>query len=199
MKRLDRKFFERDTATVAQELIGKVLVRRIGGTTLSGLIVETEAYVGPHDLASHASKGRTQRTETMFGPAGRWYVYLVYGYYHCLNVVTEDEGYPAAVLIRAVEPLEGIEAMRKNRQKEKPTELASGPGKLCQAFGIGKGLNGLSAIGPDGELFIEDRSIRIDPRMIRKARRIGVDYAGQWKDRLLRFYLKGNPNVSKTA
>jgi len=182
---LDSSFFNQKTALVAQELLGKFLVRRIGGKTLSAMIVETEAYVGPHDLASHASKGKTERTKVMFEKAGVWYVYLIYGMYHCLNIVTEEKGYPSAVLIRALE----LEVEGK--------KIANGPGKLCRALGIDRKLNGVSAVAKNAQLFIEDRGEKIPRNKIVKAKRIGVDYAGKWKDELLRFYIKGNKFVSK--
>src|SRR5262245_53617045 len=116
--KLDREFYQRSTITVAKELLGKVLVRQLNDRALAGMIVEVEADVGPHDLACHASKGRTRRTEIMFGPGGFAYVYMIYGFYFCLNAVTEEEGYPAAVLIRAIEPLENVEIMRAHRRSE---------------------------------------------------------------------------------
>lgn len=197
MRRLEKGFFNRKAEIVAKELLGKVLVRKIGRKTLSGVIVETEAYVGPKDLASHASRGRTLRTETMFGEAGIWYVYLIYGFYNCLNIVTGENDYPAAVLIRAVEPLEGIEEMIKNRKTENIHNLANGPGKLCQAFGVDRNFNNESAVGRQAGLSIEERGIAMSSRKIIKAKRIGVDYAGEWKDKLLRFYIKNSKFVSK--
>ncbi|MDH4330688.1 MAG: DNA-3-methyladenine glycosylase [Candidatus Moranbacteria bacterium] len=201
MPRLNQKFFHQETTKIARELLGKVLVRKSasgrGDKKLSGVIVETEAYTGPHDLACHASKGKTPRTQTMFESGGVWYVYMIYGMYHCLNIVTEGEEYPAAVLIRAIEPLEGIEEMKKNRKTEKLNNLTNGPGKLCDALGISKKQNCTSAISKDSELYIEDRGIKISPKNIKKAKRIGVDYAGIWKDKPLRFYIKDNDFVSK--
>ncbi|KKP57765.1 MAG: hypothetical protein UR51_C0011G0020 [Candidatus Moranbacteria bacterium GW2011_GWF1_34_10] len=197
MKRLTHSFFNRKTALVAQELLGKVLVCKNKDQIISGMIVETEAYVGPQDLASHASRGKTPRNEIMFGDAGYWYVYLIYGFYNCLNIVTENKDYPSAVLIRAVEPLEGISLMEINRKTTKLENLTSGPGKLCQAFGIDKKLNCLSCLDKDSALFIADTGITIPKNKIKKAKRVGVDYAGKWKDKLLRFYLKDNSFVSK--
>lgn len=193
-KKLKKDFFLQKTKTVAQKLLGKVLVRKSANRRkdkiLSGIITETEAYIGPHDLASHASKGKTQRTKIMFCEAGTWYVYLVYGFYYCLNVITEEEDYPAAVLIRSIKPLEGLEEMKKNRKKETEENLANGPGKLCQALEINKNFNNTSAISKDSFLYIEDRGIKVSPQNIIRAKRIGVDYAGKWKDRLLRFHIK---------
>src|SRR4026208_1101404 len=126
--KLPRSFYSRPALTVATDLLGKVLVRRREGKILAGIIVETEAYVGPHDLACHASKGHTPRTSIMFGPAGYAYVYMIYGFYFCLNVVTESKGYPAAVLIRGIEPLENLNFMRQLRNNpERDTNIASGP------------------------------------------------------------------------
>ena len=130
-RKLPRSFYFRPALEVASDLLGKVLVRCLDARNLTGKIVETEAYVGPHDLACHASKGHTPRTSVMFGPPGYAYVYMIYGFHFCLNVVTEPEGYPSAVLIRGVEPLENVELMRQLRNNpERDTNIASGPGKL---------------------------------------------------------------------
>ncbi len=178
--RFSREFYARPARDVAIELLGARLVRRLGPRRRAvGRVVEVEAYVGPHDLACHASHGRTARTEVMFGPPGRAYVYFVYGMHHCLNVVTDPEGYPAAVLIRALEPLVGIEA------------ATSGPGRLCRALGIDRSLNGADLRGD--ELFLEagDRPVRV-----RATPRIGVDYAGRWARRRLRFFDPDSRHVS---
>src|SRR5215813_10929255 len=146
--KLPRSFYSRPALEVASDLLGKVLVRRLGRKNLSGKIVETEAYVGPHDLACHASKGHTPRTAVMFGEAGHAYVYMIYGFHFCLNVVTERVGYPAAVLIRAVEPLENADVMQRLRgDLKKDTDIGSGPGKLCKAMSIDKTLNGENLLG----------------------------------------------------
>jgi len=187
-------FYSRPALEVDNDLLGKVLVRRLNGRNLAGRIVETEAYVGPHDLACHASKGKTRRTEIMFGPAGYAYVYMIYGFYHCLNVVTDSEGYPSAVLIRAVEPLESVAVMRKlRRDPEKDTAIGSGPGKLCRAMSIDKQLNGEDLAGKI--LWIEDRHFK--PESIRTSPRVGIDYAGEYKDKPWRFFIDGNPHVSR--
>jgi DNA-3-methyladenine glycosylase len=192
--KLDRSFYDRPTLKVASDLIGKVLVRRLDGRNLAGRIVETEAYIGPLDLASHASKGRTPRTSVMFGPPGVSYVYMIYGVYFCLNAVTEAEGNPAAVLIRAVEPLENIRVMRTLRYNpERDTNIASGPGKLCMAMSIDKSLNAVDLASR--KLWIEDRSLKVDA--IETSPRIGVDYAGEYKDKPWRFHERGNPHVSR--
>ncbi len=171
--RLNREFFQQKTLKVAKDLIGKYLVRKIDGRTIRAKIVETEAYCGSKDLACHAAKGKTPRTEVMFGSAGHAYVYLIYGMYHCLNIVTEKENYPAAVLIRGVE-IEG-------------GKILNGPGKLCRELKIDKGLNKKDLI-TSKELWIEDGGEKV--RGIKKTRRIGIDYAGEYKDKLWRFVSK---------
>jgi DNA-3-methyladenine glycosylase len=191
--KITRSFYSRSTLDVASDLLGKVLVRRLGRHNLAGKIVETEAYVGPHDLASHASKGHTPRTSVMFGPPGYAYVYMIYGFYFCLNVVTEPLGYPAAVLIRAIEPLENVDFMRELRKNpNRHTNIASGPGKLCMAMSIDKQVNGADLLGET--IWIEDR--KLDPGPIRTSPRVGVDYAGEYKDKPWRFFVDGNLHVS---
>ena len=192
--KLGRDFYCRPTLEVAQSLLGKVLVRKLKGKNLAGKIVETEAYVGPHDLACHASKGKTPRTTIMFAKGGCAYVYMIYGFYFCLNAVTEPEDYPAAVLIRAVEPLDHVTVMRRLRRKpERDTNIASGPGKLCMAMAIDKALNGADLTGND--LWIEDRNL--EAGTIETTPRVGVDYAGEYRDKPWRFYIRGNPHVSR--
>jgi len=192
--KLPRSFYSRSALDVASDLLGKVLVRRYRRRNLSGRIVETEAYVGPHDLACHASKGHTPRTAVMFGPPGHAYVYMIYGMHFCLNVVTEPVGRPAAVLIRAVEPLENVDLMRELRNNpERDINIASGPGKLCMAMSIDKLLNGADLLGTT--IWIEDRNL--DPGPIRTSPRVGVDYAGEYKDKPWRYFVDGNPHVSR--
>jgi DNA-3-methyladenine glycosylase len=191
--KLTRSFYEQSTIDVAQQLLGKFLVRKHPEGSAIGRIVETEAYVGPQDLACHASKGRTSRTEVMFGPAGHAYVYFIYGFYNMLNLVTEEKDYPAAVLIRAVEPVDGMGLMKSRRKSEVLGNLASGPGKLCQAFGVDRSLNGADLCGR--VLFVEDR---YEPApKFQATPRIGVDYAGKWKNKPFRFLIRGNEFVSK--
>jgi DNA-3-methyladenine glycosylase len=190
--RLSRAFYEQPTVAVARRLLGKYLVRIDDAGVRAGMILETEAYIGPDDKASHASRGRTPRTSVMFGPAGFAYIYLIYGMHHCLNIVTEQEDYPAAVLIRAVEPSEGLELMLEQRLILDVRRLTNGPGKLCQAFGIDRRLNGLDLCGE--ALFIEDRGTSLVD--IVATTRVGVDYAGPWKDKPWRFYIAGHPGVS---
>ncbi len=168
---LSRTYFNRSTVAVARSLIGKYLVRTLDGREVAGRIIEVEAYVGPQDKACHASKGRTQRTDVLFGPCGKAYVYLIYGMYHCLNVVTEREEFPAAVLIRAIE-IDG--------------QLIDGPGRLCRALQIDRSLNRLDLTAQEG-LWFEDRGGRILRKQVAALPRIGVDYAGIWAKKPWRF------------
>jgi DNA-3-methyladenine glycosylase len=191
--KLPRAFYEKPTVEVARQLLGKYLVRKHPDGTTVGRIVETEAYVGPEDKACHASRGRTPRTEVMFGPAGHAYVYFIYGFYNMLNLVTEAVDHPAAVLIRAVEPVKGIVLMKQRRQSEIVRDLAKGPGRLCEAFGIDRTLNGADLCG--NVLFVEDRG-QPAPKCVARPR-IGVDYAGKWKDKPWRFLVRDNGFVSK--
>lgn len=180
---LSREFYARDTLTVAKSLPGKYLVRQLDGQKRFARIVEVEAYLGSHDLACHAARGRTRRTEVMFGPPGHAYVYLIYGMYHCLNVVTETEGWPAAVLLRALEPL------------DPPLLRTQGPGLLCRAMEIDLSLNAHDLVN-SSELYFAECAEEEPPVLVAKPR-VGVDYAGAWKKRLLRFYIRGNAYVSK--
>jgi len=171
---LPRIYFNRPTLTVARSLIGKYLVRSIDGRILAGKIVEVEAYVGAQDKACHASKGRTQRTDVMFGQGGVAYVYLIYGMYHCLNVVTEREEFPSAVLIRAIE-LDG--------------ELIDGPGRLCRALQIDRRLNRVDLTTGES-LWFEDRGVLVERGDVGTHPRVGVDYAGEWAKKPWRFRLR---------
>jgi len=193
--KLGTEFYARPTVEVARDLVGKMLYRRTGRATLGGRIVETEAYVGSEDKACHASKGRTRRTEVMFGPPGRAYVYLIYGMHCCLNVVTESEGYPAAVLIRALEPVCGVGQMERNRgRRVSTTDIASGPGKLCQALAVDRSLNGALLTG--SVLWLEDPGDFTNAR-VSASGRIGIDYAGAWREKPWRFFAEDNPHVSR--
>ncbi len=183
MQKLSRFFYDRDAETVARELLGKYLVHTTNGKRRMGKIVETEAYLGPHDLAAHSAKGRTKRTEVMFGPPGHAYVYLIYGMHWCFNVVTEQEGAASAVLIRALEPVEGI------------TDRTNGPGLLCRAMNITGAQNSHDLL--NDTLYIADPDETESITIIARPR-IGVDYAGEWAKRLLRFYVKGNRYVSRS-
>jgi len=182
LRKLPREFYDRDTISVARELLGKCLVHRAGGTARVGRIVEVEAYLGPHDLAAHSAKGLTQRTRVMFGPPGHAYVYLIYGMYYCMNVVTQAEGKASAVLLRAVEPVRNLDGRTQ------------GPGLLCKAMGIDRRLNGHDLLSTDFYLGDDGADTRIS--IVRRPR-IGVEYAGRWARRLLRFYVRGNPYVSR--
>ena len=190
MVRLGRRFYERYSPRVAKELIGCRLVRVLDGTRLAGVVVETEAYRGSRDPASHAYRGKTGRNEVMFGPAGIAYVYFTMGAHFCLNVTTEETGVAAAVLIRAVQPTDGTEEMRGNRGVTELTRVASGPGNLTKALGIDRELNGEDMV-TSGRLFFEAGEKVSD---IGVSSRVGVS-AG--KSLRWRFYAKGSPFVSK--
>ena len=201
MKKLPLSFYLRDDVVqIAKELIGKVLVTNWNGKFTSGRIVETEAYAGEIDKASHASKGMTPRTKVMYGEGGKAYVYLCYGIHQMFNIVTNKAGTPHAILIRGVEPLEGIDIMLKRTGKKKFDEtIARGPGNVGKAFGFHTSQCGVSLI--DDELYILDDGYKVSNSMIATSKRIGVDYAGDHAEWHFRFYLKGNKFVSgkKTA
>jgi DNA-3-methyladenine glycosylase len=197
-KRLPRRFYTRDdTLLIARELLGqRLVVPAPEGLRVSGRIVETEAYVGPEDRASHAfGNRRTERTEPMFGRGGAVYVYFIYGMYFQFNVVTGRESEPHAVLVRALEPLEGIEVMRERRPVKDERNLTAGPGKLCMAMGIDLRLNRADLLGPS--VWIE-RDLSIPAREIASGPRIGIDYAGEYAAMPWRFWIRDNPYVSKT-
>lgn len=182
--RLPRSFYRRDARVVARELLGKVLVHAAGGVRRAGLIVETEAYLGPADLASHAARGRTPRTEVMFGPPGHAYVYLIYGMHHCMNVVTGPAGEASAVLLRGLEPIRGVP----------PGVRCDGPGRLCRVLGISREHDRVDLCGR--RLYVE-RAAPVPPRQIARGPRIGVDYAGSWARKPYRFWIAGHPCVSR--
>jgi DNA-3-methyladenine glycosylase len=213
--KLPRSFYLRPTIMVAKELLGMFLVRRVRNQLLAGRIVEVEAYLGERDPASHAYRGMTRRNEVMFRRGGHLYVYFTYGMHFCSNVVTEAEGIARAVLLRALEPVEGIEVMVRNRRLDKldvlsrttnavgrginPTfaertllNLCSGPAKLCQAFGIGRKQNGTDLCGNQTWLANDPYTSR--KVTIAASRRVGVNNGARHK---WRFYIKGNPYVSK--
>ena len=166
MQKLPRSFFNRPTLQVAKELLSKVLV--IGDC--SGRINEVEAYIGQDDPACHACRGKTKRNEVMFGPAGHLYVYFTYGMYHCANIVTERKGFPAAVLIRSIKPLSGIETIKKRRERNE--HLADGPGKLCIALGMTKKSHNGKDLCGSSDCFVYDDGFV--PKKIRKSPRIGI-------------------------
>jgi len=180
LRKIGHSFFQRDASSLARDLIGTILVHRIRGKEYRARIVETEAYVGPLDLASHSSKGRTKRTEVLFGPPGHAYVYLIYGMYEMFNIVAHRAGSGQAVLIRAAEPLDNWKV-----------DL-SGPGKLARGLKISRSENGLDLTG-DALFLLHDPGYR--PR-IGRTRRVGVDYAKEWKDALLRFFDANSAAVS---
>ncbi|MGH7146531.1 MAG: DNA-3-methyladenine glycosylase [Nitrospiraceae bacterium] len=182
-KILSRRYFARPTVQVARSLIGKYLIRGDGKKAIVGRIIEVEAYVGPQDKACHASKGRTQRTEVLFGPPGVAYVYLIYGMYHCLNVVTEREEFPSAVLIRAIE-ING--------------ELIDGPGRLCRALQIDRRLN-RADLTTGESLWFEDRGVLVERRDVGTYPRVGVDYAGAWAKKPWRFRLRTVTGPTRTG
>jgi DNA-3-methyladenine glycosylase len=187
-------FYAHPTLEVLKGLIGKVLVRALKEGVTSGIIVEAEAYCGEDDPASFAHRGRTKRSERLYGSPARAFVYLTYGMHHMLNVVTEREGFPAAVLIRALEPLEGVSLMKARRKTDKIRNLCSGPAKLCQALSINLALNGLSVSSPKSPLFIRE-GLREEKKEgeLRWRPRIGIK---QGRERLWRVYLKDSPFVS---
>ena len=185
--KLEESFFARDTVTVARDLLGRRLVRLLDGERLSGIISETEAYVGEEDTACHASRGCTPRTRVMYGPPGHYYVYLIYGMYHMLNIVTAGEGEPEAVLVRAIFPEEGVARMRANRKGAPLRQLANGPGKLCQALAIDRSLNGLSV--ESDRLWLEE-GLAVSPEQILTSPRVGIGYAStEDQERHWRFHL----------
>src|SRR5215204_6386705 len=198
--RLERDFYTRaDTLRVARELLGKrLVVPAAGGARVSGRVVEVEAYLGVEDRAAHSFGGRrTRRTETMYAVGGTVYVFFVYGMHHQFNVVTGPEGLPHAVLVRAVEPEEGVELMRERRAVAKERELTSGPGKLCRALGLDLTYDGADLTG--GRVWLEDAGVELKPGQIASSTRIGVAYAGDDAFKPWRFWVKDNVYVSRQA
>jgi len=192
---LPRTFYDRSTLLVAQDLLGTLLVREYHGRLLVGRIVETEAYAGLEDTASHASVGKTERNAVMFGQPGYAYVYLIYGMHHCLNVVTESVGFPAAVLIRALEPIRGIETMRQLRNGRPDRELTNGPGKLCQALAIDRRLNGHDLCA--GHLLWIAKGTPVPQGKIVAGPRVGIRGDARALSAPWRFAIRDNPFVSR--
>lgn len=208
---IDRSFYRQDSVSLAKALLGRRLVRlyRPPDSTsksahairLAGVIVETEAYLGVSDLAAHTAGGRrTPRNEAMYNDGGHLYVYFTYGMHYCCNVVAGGVDEPVAVLIRALEPVEGLDVMYQHRTKaRKDTDLCSGPAKLCQALAINRNNNHCDLLAADADIFIEEtdlgRSTITSSTMA--GPRIGVDYAKEWASKPLRFFLKDNPHVSR--
>ncbi len=197
MNKLPREFYTRaDVLEVARDLLGKKLVvPNRNGSRVAGIIVETEAYRGPEDRASHAYGGRrTNRTETMYRIGGTAYVYFVYGMYNQFNVVTNVEDIPHAVLVRALEPIEGLDVICRRRQGRSEYELTSGPGRLCVAMGIDRRLDKADLLGQ--RVWIEE-GVSISPRQVARGSRVGIDYAEKWVTRPWRFWIRDKPFVSK--
>jgi DNA-3-methyladenine glycosylase len=196
-RKLPREFYTRaNVLTVSRALLGKLLVVPTSdGTRVSGIIVETEAYRGPEDRASHAYGGRrTKRTETMYQTGGTAYVYFVYGMYHQFNVVSNKAEIPHAILVRGLEPVEGLELMQTRRRGHGGRALTNGPGKLCIAMGIDRRLDAADLLGE--KVWLEEgRSVRA--RAIVSGPRVGIDYAEDWVDKPWRFWIKDNPYVSR--
>ena len=196
---LPREFFKRPTVDVAHDLLGVMLFRSTADGPTVGRIVETEAYGGPEDLASHARAGRTRRTAPMYGEVGHAYVYLVYGMHECLNVVAHAHPAEAgAVLLRALEPVQGVDLMRARRGREMDPDvrLGSGPARLCQAMAVDRSLDSHD-LTLGAALWLARSEETVSDRGVAIGRRIGVDYAGEWSDRPWRFWIKGNPSVSR--
>jgi len=202
-KRLTRRFFRRDPETLARALLGQVLVRRLpNGKLLSGRIVEVEAYLGIEDKAAHTYGGRrTERNASMWFDGGHAYIYFTYGMHYCMNVVSARAEVPTACLIRALEPLEGLDEMRRRRARTrlparlKDSDLCSGPAKLTQALGIDRQLDGVDLVTSD-ELFLV-RGRKVLGANLTVAPRVGISYAKEWAWKPLRFFLRGNPHVSR--
>ena len=192
LKPLPRSFYEPTAARVAPALLGHWLIRRTPEGLVGGPIVETEAYVA-NDPACHAAPGLTKRNRVMFGPPGYAYVYLIYGFHFCVNAVCQPAGLAEALLIRAIEARFGVALMLARRAVAVPLNLTNGPGKLCMAMSVDKQLNGADLLGTT--IWIEDR--KLDPGPIRTSPRVGVDYAGEYKDKPWRFFVDGNEHVSR--
>jgi len=197
---LNRDFFARDTVAVARALLGQRLVRILpDGTRLAGTILETEAYLGPHDEAAHSHNWRrTDRTEPMWMAPGTSYVFLTYGMHHCLNVSTARAGLPQAVLIRSIEPTQGVDIMQQHRgPRVRPADLCNGPAKLTQALAIDRSHDRLD-LTTEPTLFLEKcRSRSLPKSKIIASPRVGIDYAGAWVDKPLRMSLRDHPGVSR--
>ncbi|MFC1651655.1 DNA-3-methyladenine glycosylase [Patescibacteria group bacterium] len=189
--KLKRKFYARPTLIVAQDLLGKILVRRYGNKLIKGRIIETEAYIGKDDPACHACSGMTKRNKPMFGKAGHTYIYFTYGMHYCFNIVTEKKGFGSAVLIRSVKPLTEIDFIRKQRGKVNDKDLTNGPAKLCQAFALDKKLNNENLLG--NKLWVEDDGFKVKKKglatakaVVKKSPRVGIR---DGLDKDWRFYL----------
>jgi DNA-3-methyladenine glycosylase len=198
MSRLTRDFFSRDARSVARDLLGQILVHQTGDRRLAGRIVETEAYTGWDDMASHGHRGKTPRNAAMFGPSGVSYVYLIYGVHWLLNVVARPlrVDYPAAVLLRAVEPVEGLKYMAARRSGRPQQEWTNGPGRLTMALGIDKAHDGLDLVSPESPIFFEEDET-IPGGQVRTGPRVGIDVPEPWKSKPWRYWIADNPYVSR--
>ncbi len=198
MSRLGREFFARSTLRVARDLLGCLLVRELDGQRLAGRVVEAEAYTGWGDMASHGHRGKTPRNAVMFGPVGISYVYFIYGRYWLLNVVAKPPGadYPAAVLLRALEPVEGLHVISEHRAGRPAREWTSGPGRLTMALGIDGALNGLDLTAAGSPLTFEAGQ-PARGETIRSGPRVGLNVPEPWRSKPWRFWIDGNPHVSR--
>ncbi|MFP4021921.1 MAG: DNA-3-methyladenine glycosylase [Halanaerobium sp.] len=196
--KLDYNFYQKDAVSTAKNLLGKIIVRKINDEKIMVRIVDTEAYNGVEDKASHAyGYKKTKRTKTMFARGGLAYIYLIYGMYHCFNIVTAEEDNPHAVLIRAVEPVKGLELIRDNRKikSKKIEDLTNGPGKLSEALKIDRSLNGIDLVKNNNLYLLDNNDQNFK---IKAAPRVNIDYAEEYKDKKWRFYIKGNKFISKS-
>lgn len=194
--KLERSFYMRDALTVSRELVGKVLVHETSDGITKGRIVEIEAYKGDIDKAAHSyGRKRTERTEIQFGPGGYAYIYFIYGMHFCMNVVTGAKNSPEAILLRALEPLDGIALMEERRKTGRKSSLCNGPGKLCRAMGIDKSCYGLDLCG--NRLYVEDDGWEAGPGKVMTTKRINIDYAEEAVDFPWRFILADSPYLSK--
>jgi DNA-3-methyladenine glycosylase len=187
-------FFKAETTMVARRLLGCRLVRILNGERISGIINETEAYIGESDLACHAHSGKTRRNEVMYGPPGRAYIYFTYGMHWCLNVVTGGTGFPAAVLLRGIFPVEGLNTIASHRQGRKPEDWVNGPAKICKALAIDGALNGISLFEDHSPLFIEE-DVQIPEKRISFSSRIGIEKTPEpWRSKPWRFFINDQEN-----
>ncbi|MBQ3404921.1 MAG: DNA-3-methyladenine glycosylase [Oscillospiraceae bacterium] len=193
MKALPREFYDGCTVDIARALLGKKLVRTTDEGVTAGYIVETEAYMGKADPAAHSYKGMSERVRVQYGPQGMSYIYMIYGAHYCFNITTGPIGRPEAVLVRALEPCEGLELMEKRRRTTKLFSLCSGPGKLCKAMDITKAQYGTDLCNIHSGLYICEGIV---PEKTVASKRINIDYAGEAKDWLWRFTIDGNPHIS---
>jgi len=199
IKKLDKEFYKQDAVSAAKKLLGKLLIREIGDKLIITKIVETEAYLGAEDKASHAfANNRTKRTKVMFKEGGYAYIYLIYGMYYLLNIVTGKENSPEAVLIRAIEPVKGLDLIKKNRniKSNRLADLTNGPGKLTQALNIDKSFNNYDLVEGD-KLYLGEDTENNESPIVKSAKRINIDYAEEYRHKKWRFYIENNNFLSK--